>query len=194
MNKSILLVICGLTFVAQWFIPGAMMYQKEETLSKGTAYKFKTRPIDPYDPFRGKYVTLNYDMEQYFQAKDTTISGQGVPVYVYIDEGVDGYAVATHVSETPLDIPQDFIEAQLKHAHKGQGRIDLPFDRFYMEESKAYEAEKAVREASWRRSDSLAPVCYAQVYVKDGEAVINDLFIDDRSIIEIAAERKEASK
>ena len=54
----------------------------------------------------------------------------------------------------------------------------MPFDRFYMEESKAPKAEKVYNAAN---SDQRKET-YALVYIKDGTAVLNDVIIDGQSI------------
>lgn len=59
--KIILLIVL---FAIQLAIPGYMIFEQNQILTEGTAYKFKTRPIDPYDPFRGRYVTLAFDANQ----------------------------------------------------------------------------------------------------------------------------------
>ena len=48
-----------------------------------------------------------------------------------------------------------------------------------MEETKAYNAEVAVRN---RQQDSMPNNTHALVFVKDGEAVLEDVIIDDISI------------
>lgn len=59
--KIILLIVL---FAIQLAIPGYMIFEQNQILTEGTAYKFKTRPIDPYDPFRGRYVTLAFEANQ----------------------------------------------------------------------------------------------------------------------------------
>lgn len=168
---------------AQWFVPGQMIYEQERVLTQGTPYKFKTQPIDPSDPFRGKYITLRYEMERSLKVEDT-VWNPNDPIYVYIKEGKDGFAEATQLSQKPLDTRQDYVLATYTYSTKGRVNFDLPFDRFYMEESKAYDAELAVRETQ-RNRDSLAPVCYALVYVKDEVAVLDNVFIGDQSVKEL---------
>ena len=48
-----------------------------------------------------------------------------------------------------------------------------------MEETKAYDAEVAVRN---NQRDSIQNNTYALVYIKNGEAVLNDVIINDMSI------------
>jgi hypothetical protein len=56
--------------------------------------------------------------------------------------------------------------------------FDLPFDKYYMEESKAYAAEQIYRE---RQLDTVRTT-YAIVYIKDGVGRLSDVKIGDSSI------------
>jgi uncharacterized membrane-anchored protein len=58
------------TALLQAFAPLKMVYDNEMTIRQGTVYKFKTQPIDPSDPFRGKYVSLDFGDNRY-AVKDT---------------------------------------------------------------------------------------------------------------------------
>ena len=59
--------------------------------------------------------------------------------------------------------------------------IHYPFERFYLEESKASEAERLYWEAN---SDS-TQATYAVVRIKDGNAALQDVMINGESIISI---------
>ena len=58
--------------------------------------------------------------------------------------------------------------------------FDLDFDRYYMDEYKAKPAEDLYRKNN-RRNDSLNTT-YALVAIKDGEAVLKDVLINEKSI------------
>jgi len=180
MNK-LLITLGFITMVAaQWFVPGKMISDQENALTDGTPYKFKTQPIDPNDPFRGKYVWLNYEMGV---VKSTdSVWERKQPIYVYIKTNADGYAEATEVSKTLLDTDQDYVKADAGYYYNQELHFELPFDRFYMEESKALDAEKGIRRTQLRGRDSLAPICYALVYVNDDVAVLDNVFIGDVSL------------
>lgn len=60
-KKKILLLSFFLVAVVQLYVPSKMIWDREEVLRTGTEYKFRTAPIDPTDPFRGKYITLRFD-------------------------------------------------------------------------------------------------------------------------------------
>jgi len=62
-----------------------------------------------------------------------------------------------------------------------------PFDRFYMEESKASLADAAYQEA--RRDTS--KVTYALISIHNGEGIVEDVIIDGKPIKQVAAERQK---
>jgi len=165
----------------QLFIPAKMIFDKEAIMKEGTAYKFKTRPVDPNDPFRGKYITLQYDIRT-IATKDT-LWQRGDEAYLYIVKDDNGFAVPLQVSRDKLDLDQDYVTTKVTwyNKKKQELNVNLPFNRYYMEESKAYEAEVAHRNA---QRDSLPDNTYALVHIKDGTAVLTDVFIDEISIVE----------
>ncbi len=168
--------------IIQLFIPAQMIFNQESILNNGTAYKFKTQPIDPTDPFRGKFITLSYDVNS-ASTKDKSWQRYD-DVYVYIKTDSLGFAELDTVSKQKLEITNDYVFATVSRFNDKNWNIEsgyrlyfnLPFDRFYMEESKAYDAELAYRKA---QSDSIPNNTYALVYVKDGEAVLDNVFIND---------------
>lgn len=58
-------LIFVLVAALQLFIPAQMILKQETILKKGTAYKFKAQPVDPSDPFKGKYINLNYEIDSF---------------------------------------------------------------------------------------------------------------------------------
>ncbi len=165
--------------VAQIFVPAQMIFNKESIINTGTAYRFKTQPVDPSDPYRGKYINLNYDVRSY-KTKDT-IWERKDKVYIYLETDSLGFAKVSKVSKEPLNLSKDFIIAEVGWYNKIEEELsfNLPFNRYYMEETKAYDAEVAVRN---NQRDSIQNNTYALVYIKNGEAVLNDVIINDMSI------------
>ncbi len=177
MKTTYLFILFLIVVAAQIIVPTHMIFNREDVLNTGIAYKFKTKPIDPADPFRGKYITLNFEVDQYI-TEDTTWVRDEV-IYVYLDIDSLGFAEVNTVSKEILpDIDKDFVEAKVNWyvGYSKELNIDFPFNRFYMEESKAYTAEVVVRE---NLRDSLLQNVYALVYVKEGESVLKDVIIDD---------------
>lgn len=190
MNKSIYIIALFLLFAVQLFVPAQMVYQQEDALDTGTAYKFKTQPIDPSDPFRGKFIVLNYEMDS-FETTDQTWNDYKGNVFVYLKTDAKGFAAVKTVSKTQLDTPDDYFTAESNYNFNGKVNFDIPFDRFYMNENKAYDAEISVRQAQ----RDTTQICYGLVYVKNGAAVLENVFIDDTPIQEFVEEyRQELGK
>jgi len=178
-------IIFIIVALAQLFIPAKMIFNQEDILKTGTVYKFKTRPVDPSDPFRGKYITLNYDMNS-TNSKDT-LWLRNQDVYVYIKKDNLGFAELHEVSANALDIDYDYVIAEVNKYNKNTKKLtfNLPFNRFYMEETKAKPAEDTYRKA---QNDSLPNNIYGLVYIKDGEAILKDVIVNDVSIAKYVEE------
>ena len=176
-----LFIVFVVVALVQIAVPLQMIFGGEDVLETGTPYKFKTQPIDPSDPFRGKYITLRYTMNSAY-TKDSTWLRQD-DVYVYIKEDSLGFAKVAHVSKMPLTMSEDYVIAKANwyNSNTKKLRFNLPFNRFYMEESKAKPAEDAYRKA---QRDTLPNNTYALVYIKEGEAVLKDVIINEVPIAE----------
>jgi len=179
-SKKILLPLFVLLVLAQWYVPAKMIWDREDILDTGTEYKFRTAPIDPNDPFRGKYISLNYQ-ENWLELTDDADWERGETVYVLLSKDEGGFANIASVSKERPTGKGDFLKAKVSFISGDQPKrlvIDYPFDRFYMEETKAKEAEKTYFE-SLRDSSQ---VTYSLVNIKNGEAVLKDVLIDGVSI------------
>ncbi len=165
--------------IVQLFVPAQMIFSKEGIIADGEVYKFKTRPIDPNDPFRGKYITLQYDIS--VVKTDDTLWQRRDKAYLYLTKDLNGFAQSKIISRKKLDLNEDYIVAEVNRYNKKKQEVivNLPINRYYMEESKAYDAEVAHRKA---QRDSLPNNTYALVYIKNGEAVLSDVLINDISI------------
>lgn len=151
-NKIILLVFAFVA-LAQMAVPAMMIFEREIVLNKGREYKFRSAPRDPYDPFRGKYITM------YYASNMTKVSAnqeweRGETVYVQFMEDAEGYAVIKSVSKSAPENTSDYLKTTVEYfdnyddGQNGTATLSVyyPFDRFYMEESKAYGAEMAYNE------------------------------------------------
>jgi uncharacterized membrane-anchored protein len=166
----------------QWFVPAKMIYDTEALLREGTSYKFKTQPIDPSDPFRGKYVTLNFEAQAVTLA-DSSDWVPGDEAYVIFTTDSAGFAAAVSIArEEPPTGP--FLKTTVNYLTPNEPfRVffEVPFDRFYLEESKASQAEQIY----WSSQRDSTQVTYGLVNIGTGTAVLKDLIINDTSIVEI---------
>ena len=195
--KKFLFPIFILVVLAQLYVPFKMILDKEKVLDKGTYFKFITAPVDPTDPFRGKYITLSFK-ENTVVVSDNSEWVKGETAFALLENDTAGFAKIKSLSKTPPiqeDVP--FVKVSIRYVsaqNDDEGtktvRIKYPFDRYYMEESKAYEAELAYRDS---RRDSTS-IAYALVAVDKGEAVLEDVIIDGRPIRKVAKERVDSNQ
>ncbi len=188
MNNKLTLLILVLVFLAQLFVPVQMILNREDVLMTGTPYEFKTEPIDPNDPFRGKYITLNFEIASY---EVGSIDGwrQGEKVFVHLINDEYGFAKIKHLSKEAPNDGVDYFKANVKYVIAGtpsELNIEFPFTRYYMEESKSLVAERIYEESLDEEENKVA---VAMVYVKDGDAVLKDVLIEGESIRSIAKRR-----
>lgn len=171
----VFIVICFL----QLSVPGLMIGKREAALMMGAPYRFSTAPVDPHDPFRGRYVALRFEENS---AKSAGLAiKHGRKVFVSIVQGDDGFAKLGNVS---LERPEqgDYVKARAGYsAGDGMVRVELPFDRYYMNERRAPEAERAYFESNRRGSEKKT---YALVKILDGMAVTEGLYIDGLHVLE----------
>lgn len=178
MTKPITLFLFVLMVVAQLSVPSTMIAKRELTLRSGELYKIRCAPVDPYDAFRGKYVQLGVQL-------DGKLTWSGKPlltdqeVYVAIEKDENGFAVASGISLTKPE-SGDYIRAKARRNSAGSEDMPLsyPFDRYYLEEEIAVDAERAYRSATW---DENKPT-YVAVRIRSGFGVIEELYISDKPL------------
>lgn len=169
--------------LAQLYLPIKMIVDQEAVVSKGKTFRFKVAPLDPNDPFRGKYITLRYEANS-VKVKNVNEWMRNARVYVVLKTDPQGYAVISSLLAQRPENQVDYVEARIgmfNGEDKSTVHIEYPFGRFYMEETKAVEAEKLFLE-TLRSPKSNA---YAQVYVREGNALIGDVVINGKSVKEI---------
>lgn len=172
---------------AQWIVPLSMIKDANRTIDEGAEYHFKTAPIDPSDPFRGKYITLDYEVTGYYPA-DTNEARfiDGSTVYALLRRDSAGYAaIRKLVTEPPAD-DDDYMAVTYQYGTRGEApfvSLYLPFTTFYLEESKASEAEQLY----WQNRGDSAVACYGKVMVYKGDAKLVDVIINDSSIVDVVA-------
>ncbi len=179
--KIISLTAFVLIVVVQWFVPTSMIFKKEGILKNGKVFKFKTEPIDPSDPFEGKYISLKFQQDTFPLNKELEKLSNGDEIFVVLKQE-NGYAVIAQVSVNEPKGNLDFVKASVDYVENYDNNrrihINYTFNKFFMEESKAPKAEVLYNDASQKSREN----CYALVYTKDGSAVVSDVLVNDTSI------------
>ena len=197
------LILFGLLVVAQIAVPLRMIQQREHVLQDGELFRFKTEPIDPADPFQGRYVWLRIEEDHVrLTETETDAIDYNASGYAILDTDAAGFAhFSTWSAERPTehanylktkargqavrweDLPELTDAGTHKRTRIHQGlRIDIPFTRFYLDENKAPRAEIRARQAT-RNQD-----CWVEVRILNGAAVIEDVIAEGQSLRDLASQ------
>jgi uncharacterized membrane-anchored protein len=188
MNRKWLLSLFILVAFIQLTVPLFMAWRWEDVLRTGRRFYWQTAPVDPYDAFKGRYVALEF--------KENTISGAqidkmtaGQMVYAIIDENAEGKAYISGLSMVRPDSGY-YIKAKAYAVGKDKIHIDLPFNRYYLPEELAAQAEGVYRESAGKQHG------VAVVRIKDGYGVVEQLYVGDRTLQEVLQQtpRKEEGR
>lgn len=186
-TTKILLPIFIIVAIVQLFVPAKMIMDREEILKSGKEFKFVTAPIDPSDPFRGKYISLNYKANR-IQIDSSKNWHRGENIFAILENDSNGFAEIKSVTKQLPGIGVNFLKVKVSYSTSNDDIDELiiqyPFDRYYMKESKAFRAELTYRQSLL---DSNL-ITYASVFVKNGEAVLKDVLINGVSIQKIVEE------
>ncbi len=176
LTRPFLWLLLGALMLA---VPLSMIARKEYVLSQGEVFRFRLAPMDPTDPFRGRYMTLSFEVERanYDLPADDGDPGTQQVLYALLERDDQGFARITRVeAHAPESLPYLRI-TQPRHAGN---RLRLPFNRFFLNEDSAAAVEakagKLLREAN---EQGKANPLHAEVRVKDGEGVVTALLGPD---------------
>jgi uncharacterized membrane-anchored protein len=165
------LIVFILVALAQLAVPASLVWKREQTLGRGSVWKFRTAPVDPVDAFRGRYVALQFEVETQQIAPPANASS-GQAVFVTLKTNVDGFAEIDQVSTTK-PAGDDFMDAPLLG-----NTISLPFDKYWVTERDAPAAETAYRNLSRRGNQN----AFVTVRVFRGDAAIEQLYLDGQPL------------
>lgn len=178
------LLLFLLAAAVQLGVIGWMLGSREVVLRKGQPVKFVVAPVDPYDPFRGRYVALSFPADTVEAPEDASV---GDIVYAILDVDSEGYATVANLETTPPAGSMAYLEVTIRHLYSEQDEegeeprmmvwINLPFDRYYMNEHTAPEAERIYREALRDETEANARENYLVVKVHKGRAVAEQLVL-----------------
>lgn len=184
MKKTYIYILFSLMVIAQIAASAQIVYKYEKTIASDNVYKFKTAPVDPSDPFRGKYITLDFEINS-FETTDESWE-RYTTGYAYFSKDENGYAVLETLSkELLIDSDFQYVEVEISNFYSGRVRFNLPFDTYYMEETKAYDAEVLYRDTN--RNGKEQDV-YAVVHIQNSTHVLTDVIINGVSIKDAVAE------
>ena len=164
--------------VAQLCVPIWMIIGEERVLRDGRHIKLQTRPVDPADVFRGRYVALGFVVDQ---VPRELVRGEFQPndaAYVELRENANGFAEIAALQKEQPD-GELFSKTTVNFVTPETVGVELPFNRYYMDENAAPAAEAAYRERAGDPQES-----WVTVRLLNGRAVIEELYLGGKPVRE----------
>jgi uncharacterized membrane-anchored protein len=165
------LALFAVLSVFQLAVPVWMIVNRELTLRHGRQFRFRAAPVDPYDAFRGRYVALQFEQNTAPVPEDEKLA-TNQKVHAQLAEDENGFARIVKVSANRSS-DEVYVQCRVSSITDSLVYLQFPFDRYYMDEKLAPAAEAAYREHSSRELRDV----YVTVRVKDGKAVLEELYI-----------------
>ena len=188
MRPAVSVVVFALATVAQWLVPLAGVWRHERVVSRGMPMRIECVAPDPYDPLRGRYLAVRPEQEIVPSPAGMPEEGS-VPVWATLVAGADGLARIESLSLEPVTGPHVIrLTARRRPWDRDaeDTRLEWPFDRFYVNERLAPDADELV---AGRLRAGGRPV--AEIRLLDGRAVLVDVLLDGASIREVVRRRSE---
>ncbi len=198
-NKNLIISFISLMMALQLGFLIYLIKSNEIILKDGKIFKFKTAPVDPFNAFKGRYVALNFDAGNFTLDKlpdSMSCEYNRRPKIIYALIGnKDGFAYVKNISikkpndsEDYLTIRQFYCDEEYKYddnlkisIETGSYKINLtfPFSAYYLEETHAPKAEKLYNDNNKNSNNT-----YALIKINKGNALIQDLYINNKPIKE----------
>lgn len=179
--KPLVWIFFALMVLAQWAAPILQIQKHERVLEQGTVVKFKCGAPDPFDPFRGRYLVVSVEDPHADLPKGIDFKG-GQTVYANVVVGADGFATFSTVAAEPPSSGL-YLKCELpSYLYSGDHRVrlEVPFDRYYMNEGAAPKADAWLAKARQERDKH----AWVEVKLHQGLAVVVDIKHDGISVSE----------
>ncbi len=134
-NKEFLNLI--IIIVALIVILGSFILYLSWPLMTGSAMVLATQPVDPFDPLRGQYMTIRYEINV---VPKPINASTGDTIYVSLKEDAEG--IARHAG-TSLRQPSKgmFIKGEIKQIYGDETRIEYGIEQYFFERNAQFETQ-----------------------------------------------------
>lgn len=174
MNRHIVFSLFIMVAAVQLFVPASLILRREHVIKNGSEYKLRAAPVDPYDAFRGRYVRIGMDTVTLPLPADQSFE-EGLKAFAVLETAADGFASVKSISYSRPE-GTNYLSVGLRNAGSGNVAVIWPFDRYYMEEFMAPEAERLYREKARTHT------AYITVRILKGMGVVTGLHVDGEPI------------
>ena len=187
--KNIRFVLFAVFAVISVAAPLSIIGKHEAALRYGVEYKFRTQPVDPYDAFRGRYVTLGFENTSLKMTRGANdgnrYRSRGELYYVRLGKDAQGFAVPVEASRTPLKGGDVITVDNAWFKGEDELQLDYPFNRYYLPEDIAPQAEQLYRAANRRGANDDSKLnTYVTVRVRGGVGILDELYLNGKPVRE----------
>lgn len=130
--KNFTFIILIIVFLAQLAFPLKMIIESERILTSGKEYKFLLEPVDPSDPFRGKYITLHFKANEFTPEEKREWEKQE-NIYINLTTDTAGFAKILNVKAECPENNIDYVKAKVDYYYSSSNTITIkyPFESLY---------------------------------------------------------------
>lgn len=176
-NKLTLLIIFSIVALFAIVLTGL---KSEMALKMGDPYNIKIQGYDPYDPIRGKYIMFTIDTSE-IKTSENIGNIQNRVCYVTLSKDKDGFYI---LDEAFLNKPEGvpYLKTLMHNYYDESYYYESPFDSYFLAENISQNAEDVLREN--------VEDAYVTVSIWKGSGVVSGMYIDGKSIEELAAQKQ----
>jgi uncharacterized membrane-anchored protein len=162
-----------IALISQLVVFASIINKREAVLRKGAVLRFNIQPVDPFDAFRGQYVSLWFRDAQNCPTTNTTERlERGQRIYVRFEAGTNGISRPVEASAVKPDWDGGiWLKTRARWNSGTDVSFDFPIDRYYTDEKTAPKIEGLV---SFRSRGVVSNAC-AVVRAYKGSMLLEDL-------------------
>ena len=183
------LVAYILFFSAALYWPVNKVLKFERPAVPPVEMRFKVSAYDPYDPMRGRYLQLHVDCPAKEGVKPPASHSGWDTVTAVLEKDEAGFAVVSALLKRGDTPPADkpFVKGATPSfgwaaEEKRISGVLMPFDRFFLNEPLAKDAEKLLRKVT--RDPKRSAVLVVDIH-RNGNWAVKELLIDGKPILEV---------
>jgi uncharacterized membrane-anchored protein len=118
-----------IVFLIILFVIISFISYNEWPMLTGNKIVLATQPVDPFDPFRGQYMIINYEISN---LKNTEEFEEGDKIYVLLEEDNENiWRFKKSLRVKPLK--GDFIKGEVENAMRGNINVRYGTEQFFFE-------------------------------------------------------------
>lgn len=172
MQNRYVQITFALMVILQLTIPLKMIFDSENIIKNGDVHYLECMPVDPSDPFRGRYIDLRYKAEnQAYKFDNWKQYSRGDILYASMAQNGDYSEIVQIFTHAPQG---SYVKIKVASKSSNGLYIDIPLDRYYMEENAAIASDTLLR---FRREGKNLDI-YAKTRTKDGEIMLEEVFVN----------------